>query len=120
MGFLYISMVCSYFSTVFIEFVLGVHRCFQCFYLCFHCLSILHGFVAIIFIDFHVFNGLEPINKYIIYIYIYIYVYIYICMYVCMHVWVEAQPCWAQIVSLDVIIASFEDLFGVGLGFMFN
>ena len=68
MGFLYISMVCSYFSTVFIEFVLGVHRCFQCFYLCFHCLSILHGFVAIIFIDFHVFNGLEPINKYIIYI----------------------------------------------------
>ena len=39
-----------------------------------------------------------------------------------MYVWaeVEAQPCWAQIVSLDVIIASFEDLFGVGLGFMFS
>ena len=79
MGFLYISMVCSYFSTVFIEFVLGVHRCFQCFYLCFHCLSILHEFVAMIFVDFHVFNGLEPINKYIIYI--------YICMYVCMSVY---------------------------------
>ena len=77
MGFLYISMVCSYFSTVFIEFVLGVHRCFQCFYLCFHCLSILHEFVAMIFVDFHVFNGLEPINKYIIYIYM------YVCMYVC-------------------------------------
>ena len=66
-------MVCSYFSTVFIEFVLGVHRCFQCFYLCFHCLSILHGFVAMIFVDFHVFNGLEPKNKNIIYVYIYIY-----------------------------------------------
>ena len=65
-------MVCSYFSTVFIEFVLGVHRCFQCFYLCFHCLSILHGFVAMIFVDFHVFNGLEPKNKNIIYVYIYI------------------------------------------------
>ena len=61
-------MVCSYFSTVFIEFVLGVHRCFQCFYLCFHCLSILHGFVAMIFVDFHVFNGLEPKNKNNIYI----------------------------------------------------
>ena len=64
-------MVCSYFSTVFIEFVLGVHRCFQCFYLCFHCLSILHGFVAMIFVDFHVFNGLEPKNKNNIYIYVY-------------------------------------------------
>ena len=30
-----------------------------------------------IFVDFHVFNGLEPINKYIIYIYM------YVCMYVC-------------------------------------
>ena len=44
------------------------------------------------------------------------------CMHACMYVWaeVEAQPCWTQIVSLDVIIASFEDLFGVGLGFMFS
>ena len=28
-----------------------------------------------IFVDFHVFNGLEPINKYIIYIYM------YVCLY---------------------------------------
>ena len=65
MVFLYISMVCRYFLTVFIEFVLGVHRCFQCFYSCVHCLSVLHWSVAMAFVDIYVFNGLslEPINN---------------------------------------------------------